>query len=169
MHYCVSHCVCSKVSINMCCRRSTEYVFQQFHFSHNSLKEIGYFLSENSLFYGRLYFWIMQIKQAIPLSRGHRENWYESRACNLCEPLLCLLPAINEKIWDGGIHWGGFRSPTITMVSQLRHLLTDREKATEPTDGSKSFLLHNLAMTLVIEHFLCTSEIHYFLESTFKN
>lgn len=92
----------------------------------------------------------------------------ESRACSLCEPPLSLLPALNEKIWDGGIHWGGFRSPTIAMVSQLRHLLTDREKATEPTDGSKSLLLHNLAMTLVIEHFLCTSEIHYFLESTFK-
>lgn len=169
MHCCIFHCVHRKVSIKMCCRRSMAYVcFRRSTSDTTPWKKSEYFLSENLFFWGRLYFWIMQIQQAIPLSWGQEENWYENRACSLCKSPRSFVPAANEKVWDGGIHWGGFRSPAIAMVSQLRHLLTDREKATEPADGSKSFLLHNLAMTLVIEHFLCTSESHYFLKSPLK-
>lgn len=110
MHHCVFHCVRRKVSINMCYRRSTEYMFQQFHFWHNSLKEIWIFSLMKLLCSGRLYFWITQIKQAIPLSQGHRENWYESRACNLCESLLSLIPALRRiemEVFteEGSGHW----------------------------------------------------------------
>ena len=88
--------------------------------------------------------------------------WCESRAHNLCEALLSLIAAVNETIGDGGAHWGGLRSPTIDVVSQRRHSLTGREKATEPTDGSESLLLSNLAVTLITEHYSCTSGTDYF-------
>lgn len=167
MHQCVFYCVRRKVSINMCCRRSTEYMFQQFHFWHNSLKEIWIF-SLMKLFIQWEVVFLNHANQAghtsFPGSQGEliREQGLQSLWVS------SFLDSCSEKNWDGGIHWGGFRSLTIAMVSQLRYLLTDREKATEPADGSSSFLLHNPAMTLKTEHFLCTSEIHYFLKSPLK-
>lgn len=166
MHHCAFHCVRRKVSVNMSCRRSTEYVsaiplLTQLPernlniFSEETLYSVGSCISNHANQAGHTSF---------PGSQGEliREQGLQSLWVS------SFLDSCSEKNWDGGIHWGGFRSLTIAVVSQLRHLLTDREKATEPADGSSSFLLHNPAMTLEIEHFLGTSEIHYFLKSPLK-
>jgi hypothetical protein len=117
--------LCSQKALHKCVRRR-----ENTHFRNSPLTQLqGRCLA---IFYGKSFDCTgdhisTPCKWSL-LYPGSQESWSWSRVYSLCMSPLSLIPALNELIWDGGIHQRGFRSPTAALLSQLRQELTDREK-----------------------------------------
>lgn len=153
MHHCVFHCVREKgLHKHVLQKGYTEYMFQQFHFWLTQLPERNLnIFSDETLMQWEVVFESRKSSRPylFPGSQGEliREQGLQSLWVS------SFLDSCSEKNWDevfteeGSGHW---QLPWWVSSG----ICWQTEKATEPADGSSSFLLHNPAMTLKIWAFL---------------